>query len=148
MIPVQLTLYFLVGCVGLVTYLVCTTMLVDGLHVPFVSAQITATFVAMVENFLLNNMLTFRDRKLRGRHLLPGALRFIAACSFGAWANVVFSRALWQSGVEWMAAGFAGIIMGSVWNLSISSFVTWPVRCHSNRVPVRAGVLDALEANR
>ena len=147
-IPVQLTLYFLVGCVGLVTYLVCTTMLVDGLHVPFVSAQITATFVAMVENFLLNNMLTFRDRKLRGRHLLPGALRFIAACSFGAWANVVFSRALWQSGVEWMAAGFAGIIMGSVWNLSISSFVTWPVRCHSNRVPVRAGVLDALEANR
>ncbi len=146
-IPVQLTLYFLVGCLGLVTYLICSTALIDGLHVHFVAAQIAATFIAMVENFLLNNLLTFRDRKLRGHHLLLGALRFIAACSFGAWANVVFARALWQSGVEWMAAGFAGIVMGSVWNLSVSSFVTWPVR-HYHRAHARAISLESVEASR
>ncbi len=145
-IPVQLTLYFLVGCVGLIAYLVCSTLLVDVLHVHFVAAQMIATFLAMTENFLLNNILTFRDRKLRGRYLLPGALRFIAACSFGAWANVVFSRALWQSGVEWMAAGFAGIVMGSVWNLSVSSFVTWPVRLRPGRSGARAAVLDTVKA--
>lgn len=145
-IPVQLTLYFLVGCVGLLAYLACSTVLIDFLHIHFVAAQIIATSLAMTENFLLNNMLTFRDRKLRGRQLLPGALRFIAACSFGAWANVVFSRALWQSGVEWMAAGFAGIIMGSVWNLSISSFVTWPVRTCRTHGNATVSLMDAVEA--
>jgi len=57
--------------------------------------------------------------------MIPGAARFLLVCSFGAWANVVFTRALWQSGAQWYLAGFAGIVLGSVWNLSISSLFTW-----------------------
>ncbi len=57
--------------------------------------------------------------------LLIGGARFLLACSFGAWANVIFARTLLQSGVEWYLAGLAGIVLGSVWNLSISSLFTW-----------------------
>ena len=133
-IPVQLTMFMLVGSIGLILHLLTLLYLVDVRHVHFLTAQVSATFLAMAENFFLNNRITFRDRRLKGKHLLPGILRFAATCSFGAWANFIFTRALWQSGVEWIVAGFAGIMIASVWNLSVSSFVTWPVRRQSSRV--------------
>ena len=147
-IPVQLTLYLLVGALGVLTHLTLLATLVDTLKVHFVTAQIVATSLAMIENFFLNNLITFRHRGLHGRRLLPGMLRFVLACSFGAWANVVFARALWQSNVEWMLAGFAGIVMGSVWNLSVSSFVTWPVRRHGDCFPPAGTLVDAVEVTR
>jgi dolichol-phosphate mannosyltransferase len=125
-IPVQLMLYLLVGSLGLITHLLTLFALTHSFRMHFVAAQVTATFVAMIENFFLNNLLTYRDRRFRGLRLLTGGARFVLACSFGAWANVVFADALLQSGVEWYLAGFAGIVLGSVWNLSISSLFTWP----------------------
>ena len=124
-IPVQLALYLLVGALGLVTHLVTLFVLTHVYAMHFVQAQVTATFIAMIENFYLNNVITFRDRRFEGARLLLGASRFVLACSFGAWANIIFARALLQSGVEWYLAGLAGIILGSVWNLSISSVFTW-----------------------
>ncbi len=126
-IPVALTLYLLVGGVGLITHLTSLLLLMGVYHVPFVAAQLIATFIAMMENFLLNNFITFRDRRLRGARIVPGIIRFILACSFGAWANIIFARALWQADARWYLAGLAGIVLGSVWNLSISSFFTWPI---------------------
>lgn len=132
-IPVQLTLFMLVGTLGLLLHLVTLVYLVDGRHMQFLHAQVVATGLAMAENFYLNNRITFRDRRLRGRSLAPGIVRFGASCSFGAFANFIFARALWQSGVEWLIAGLAGILIASVWNLSVSSFVTWPSRRSSFR---------------
>jgi dolichol-phosphate mannosyltransferase len=124
-VPVQLTLYLLVGALGLVTHLTSLLILTHIFRVQFVSAQIASTFLAMTENFFLNNMVTYRDRRFRGPRLVTGFARFTLACSFGAWANIVFARALLQSGAEWYLAGLAGIVLGSVWNLSISSLFTW-----------------------
>jgi dolichol-phosphate mannosyltransferase len=39
-----------------------------------------------------------------------------------------------QSGLGWFLAGLAGIVLGSVWNLSISSLFTW--RIHRPVSPV------------
>ncbi len=124
-IPVQLALYLLVGSLGLVTHLLTLLLLTRLYAVPFIPAQVAATFVAMIENFSLNNAITFRDRRYKGAHILIGAARFVLACGFGAWANIILARALLESGVEWYFAGLAGIILGSVWNLSISSLFTW-----------------------
>jgi dolichol-phosphate mannosyltransferase len=124
-IPVQLTLFLLVGSFGLLTHLAAFFLLTRFQHLNFVWAHATATFIAMVENFFLNNAITFREQRLRGTRMLSGAVRFVLICSFGAWANVIFARALYQSGAEWYLAGFAGIVLGSVWNLSISSLFTW-----------------------
>ncbi len=124
-VPLRIALYCLVGGIGVVTHLVVFLLVSRFFPGSFVGAQVTATFVAMIENFILNNLITFRGKRLRGRQILAGAARFVTACSFGAVANVVFARALLQNGVEWYLAGLAGIILGSVWNLSVSTVITW-----------------------
>jgi dolichol-phosphate mannosyltransferase len=48
-------------------------------------------------------------------------------------ANIVFARALLQNGVEWYLAAFAGIVLGSVWNLSVSSMITWGMRSRTTQ---------------
>jgi dolichol-phosphate mannosyltransferase len=132
-VPLHLALYVLVGCIGLATHLAVFLLLSHFFSKSFVAAQVIATFVAMVENFVLNNALTFRSRRLQGLQMWTGGARFVLACSFGAWANIVFARALWQSGVEWYLAGFAGIVLGSVWNLSVSTVLTWGMRSWTPR---------------
>ncbi len=132
-IPVRLALYLMVGALGLVTHGMTLLLLSQSVHLHFVAAQLIATFVAMIENFSLNNRITFRDRRLQGLQILSGGARFVLACGFGAWANVVFANSLWQSGTEWYLAGLAGIVLGSVWNLSISSLFTWGLRSRTRR---------------
>jgi dolichol-phosphate mannosyltransferase len=124
-IPTRFAVFSLVGATGLATHLACLALLMRGFHLHFLTAQIAATFVAMTENFFLNNLITYRDRSLRGVHLLAGMVSFWLACSFGAWANVVFARALLKSGMVWYCAGLAGTILSSVWNYSISNLFTW-----------------------
>ncbi len=146
-LPVELIHYALVGGIGVLTHLAVFLFLLHGSHLHFAVMQLIAASVAMTENFFLNNLITFRDRRLRGSRMLSGAINFLLACSFGAWANVVLSSDLSKAGVHWYAAGFAGILLGSVWNLSISSQVTWrtrPVRDEATAVPYA----EALEGSR
>lgn len=132
-IPLRMALYLLVGGIGLAAHLMVFLLFSHVFAASFVAAQIAATFVAMIENFALNNLITFRSQRLRGGQMWSGLVRFVLACSFGAVANIVFARALWQGGVEWYLAGFAGIVLGSVWNLSVSSILTWGM--HSRTRP-------------
>jgi dolichol-phosphate mannosyltransferase len=125
MIPTRFAVFTLVGTAGLATHFACLTLLLYGLHLHFFAAQVTATYVAMTENFFLNNLITYRDRSLRGARLFYGLFSFWLACSFGAWANVIFARSLLQSGMAWYFAGLAGITISSVWNYSISNLFTW-----------------------
>ncbi|HEX4651641.1 MAG TPA: glycosyltransferase family 2 protein [Granulicella sp.] len=130
-VPVRFAMFALVGATGMLAHLGCLAVLLFGLHMKFLQAQVIATVVAMTENFFLNNLITYRDRKLRGVRLVTGLLSFYLACSFGAWANVVFARALLSGGAKWYLAGLAGIVLSSVWNYSINNLFTWqmPVPC-------------------
>ena len=51
---------------GLVVHLVVLRLALVFLPDAFRGAQIIATLVAMTSNFLLNNELTYRDRRLKG----------------------------------------------------------------------------------
>jgi len=147
-LPVELLHYLLVGGLGVVTYMTVLMVLLRLSHLHFVVLQMMATFIAMMENFFLNNLVTFRDQRLRGTQMFAGAVNFVIACSFGAWANVVLSSDLSKAGVSWYAAGFAGILLGSVWNLSISSQMTWRVRRSRGNVFPLHEYVAALEGSR
>ena len=110
------------------THLLCLAALMQVGHISFLPAQATATFVAMTENFFLNNLITFRDLRLRGFSLLLGLASFCLACSFGAGVNLILARSLSQSGCPLYLAGGAGIVVSSVWNYSVSSLFTWQRR--------------------
>jgi dolichol-phosphate mannosyltransferase len=122
-VPVRFALFAGVGASGLVVHLVALAALLHA--ATFATAQLGASLVAMVTNFLINNALTYRDRRLRGRRLVTGLLTFIAVCSVGAVANVRFAIAAFEQDYSWWVSGIAGAIVGSVWNYSMSALLTW-----------------------
>jgi dolichol-phosphate mannosyltransferase len=93
--------------------------------VGFAAAQGLATLVAMTTNFALNNLLTYKDRMLRGLAFLRGLVGFYAVCSVGAVANVGVATWLFEGAQQWWIAGLAGAAMGAVWNYVFSNLLIW-----------------------
>lgn len=122
-IPVRFLLFCLVGGSGVLVHL-ATLFPVKELT-SFAVAQAIAALVSMTSNFALNNVLTYRDCRLRGRKLVTGLLSFYAVCSIGFLANVSFAQLLYERGQPWWIAGTAGVLIGSVWNFGASSIFTW-----------------------
>jgi dolichol-phosphate mannosyltransferase len=97
--------------------------------VTFPAAQLIATYVAMTGNFLLNNELTYRDRRLKSWAMLRGFLLFCLVCSVGVLANV--DLAGWLLYVEptwWWLAGGVGAVMSVLWNYAMSTLFVWRAR--------------------
>lgn len=124
-VPTRFLLFVLVGSLGLLVHLSILGLLFGRGHLGFLASQTTATVVAMTFNFLLNNVVTFRDRQLKGWRILTGLLTFYAACSAGAVVNVIFAQSLLRAGFPWYLAGISGIAVSSVWNYGVNTIFTW-----------------------
>jgi len=128
-IPIRFALFSIVGLIGLGAHLVVLWLALNPLHLGFAVSQALATGTAMVGNFTLNNLFTYRDRRLRGWRFLQGLLSFALICGVGAAANVGIASFLFGSEhSSWWFAGIAGAAMSSVWNYAVSSVVTWKRR--------------------
>ena len=124
-IPLRFAMYTLVGTAGALLHLGTLGLLYLGRHASFQTAQIAATFLAMNFNFLLNNLFTYRDARLRGRRLVAGLFTFYVACSIGSAINLSVSEALLARSVPWLLSGLAGLAISSVWNYGVTSVTTW-----------------------
>ncbi len=125
-VPVRFIAFSLVGGVGVGVHMAVLWVLLDGLKMDFPLAQTGATLVAMVGNFTINNLLTYRDRRLRGLAWWKGLFSFTVACSVGALANIGIASYLYvQQGVGWVLSAVAGILLGAVWNYAVTSVYTW-----------------------
>jgi dolichol-phosphate mannosyltransferase len=92
----------------------------------FTWAQATATLVAMTYNFFLNNILTYRDKRLRGAGpILRGLASFYAVCSIGAVSNVGVASVMFERDYSWWMAAIGGILVGLVWNYVMTATFTW-----------------------
>ncbi len=123
-VPVRFLLFAAVGTLGIAAHLVMLRLGLLG-DLSFRAAQTLATAVAIVGNFTLNNLFTFRDRRLHGRRFAFGLLSFSLICSVGAAANVDVAQFLFGENHSWWFAGAAGALMSLVWNYAASSVVTW-----------------------
>jgi dolichol-phosphate mannosyltransferase len=125
-VPVRFLLFSLIGGFGVGVHLTALwTML--HLSASFAVAQGVATVVAMTFNFLLNNLFTYRDRRLKGWRILSGLGSFYAVCGLGAVANVGIAASI-AGNHSWWLAGLAGAAVSAVWNYAMSSVFTWSVR--------------------
>jgi dolichol-phosphate mannosyltransferase len=124
-VPTRFVIYVLVGTLGLVVHLGVLASLYYRGHADFTVSQVCATFAAMTFNFLLNNVVTFRDRRLRGWRIVTGLLTFYLACSLGALMNVSLAKFLLDSHVVWYLAGILGMATSSVWNYGVNTILTW-----------------------
>jgi dolichol-phosphate mannosyltransferase len=123
-VPLRLISFLGVGGMGVGVHLSLLGLsLWSGIG--FLEAEIIAVIGAISFNFTLNNIFTYRDRRLRGRKMIAGLLSFFAVCSVGAIANIGIGT--WINGTDgrWWLAGLAGTVVGAVWNFAASSFVTW-----------------------
>jgi len=90
-----------------------------------VTSQIVAAFIAMTFNFVLNNIFTYHDLKLKGIKFIVGLLTFYVACSIGAFVNIQVAYFLFERGIFWWLSGLLGALIGAVWNFAITSTYTW-----------------------
>jgi dolichol-phosphate mannosyltransferase len=126
-VPVQFLLFAGVGSLGIVGHLVVLQLCLMLFALDFTTSQAISTGCAIVGNFVLNNLFTFRENRLRGWGFLRGLLTFAAICSVGAVGNVGVAAFLFGPSVRstWWLAGLAGAVMSLVWNYAVSSVMTW-----------------------
>jgi dolichol-phosphate mannosyltransferase len=127
-VPVRFLLFALIGALGVGTHLFTLWFATHVLFVGFALAQSVATIIAMTGNFFLNNLFTYRDRRLRGRRMWAGLISFYAVCGAGAAANVGVASYLNGGHSSWWLAGLAGAAVSVVWNYAMSSIFTWSSR--------------------
>lgn len=123
-LPARMTQFLFVGLTGLLVHLLVLAT-GRGLGAPFWLDQSLAILMAMSWNFMLNNGLTFRDRRLRGAALWQGLLSFYAACLGGAVVSEAVGAGLHTLDVPWFAAGTAGAVLGAFWNYGAVQRLTW-----------------------
>ncbi len=124
-LPTSFLLFSMVGGSGIFVHMAALWFVGNVLHFNFTNSQIAATLVAMTTNYVLNNELTYADKKLRGGRFWLGLLSFYLICSLGMLANISVAVALFNEGGGFLLAGFIGAIMSVVFNYSVTRVFTW-----------------------
>ena len=124
-LPTSFLLFSMVGGSGIFVHMGVLWAAGNLFGFNFTNSQLVATLVAMTTNYILNNELTYADKKLRGRRFWLGLLSFYAICSLGMLANISVAVALFNEGGGFLLAGFLGAIMSVVFNYSVTRVFTW-----------------------
>lgn len=134
-IPTRYALFGTIGAVGVVVHMAVLALFLSlaGQEVRFGHwitrfdiGQTVASLVAMSFNFVLNNALTYADKRLRGLvPMMRGWAKFALTCSVGMLANIGVAGLLVRLGFHPYGSAIAGIVIGSVWNYALSSRFVW-----------------------
>ena len=125
-VPARAILFGVVGASGIVVHLVALAILERfDVSLVFAGAQFIAALIAMTSNYLINNAVTYHDRRKRGWALLIGYLRFCAACSAGLFVNVAVASFLHERLPITLVAGAIGAAFGAVWNYVTTAIAVW-----------------------
>jgi dolichol-phosphate mannosyltransferase len=124
-VPPRFLIFCMAGSVGYFVSIGILYLLLKPGRLEFNTAQAITAAVVMTLNFFLNNSLTYRDRRLRGKAVVTGLLSFYAACLVGLVINVRLARFALDNGFPWHAAGALGLAVGAVWNYGVTSIFTW-----------------------
>lgn len=120
--------FAIVGATGIIVNLAVLNIAIFALHDAFPLAKTIATFFSMISNFLLNNSLTYRDKRLRGIHMLTGFIGFCIIGTIGAITDIGLASSLYAGHQVWWVAGLAGAAMSVLWNYAMSSMFIWRTR--------------------
>lgn len=124
LISPRMLMFGMVGGSGVAIHLWLLKALL-GMKAGFAVAQFAGAASAMTSNYMINNAVTYRDRRRRGWRLLTGYLRFCLLCSIGLAANVAVADVVHQTFAGWWQAGASGAIVGAAWNYLTTSIAVW-----------------------
>jgi len=124
-VNVRFVLFAMVGALGVGVHLLILSALLKLAGVSFAAGQAITTFIVMILNFVLNNSVTYRDRRLKGWRFWGGLITFCLACGLGVAANVAIANEAFRRGVPWVLAAVMGLLFTAVWNFGVTSMTTW-----------------------
>lgn len=128
-----------VGASGVVVNMGALALLVSGLGWKPVLAAPLATEAAIINNFLLNDRWTFRDRRA-GTGRLRRAFRYNTITLGGLVISVaVLAVVLEALHLHYLVANLFAVGAGVAWNYSMNSWLTWmgPRRSAAGQTLVR-----------
>jgi dolichol-phosphate mannosyltransferase len=79
----------------------------------------------MTSNFVINNAVTYFDRRKKGLALLTAYVRFCLLCSAGLFVNVAVASFLNDRLAMPAASAVAGAAFGAVWNYVTTALAVW-----------------------
>jgi dolichol-phosphate mannosyltransferase len=129
-------LFAMIGGIGVVTHLATLHLAIGAFGIAFPAGQAIAATTAMTGNFLLNNAITYRSRRLRGRALVRGLFGFYGVCGIGLAGNIVLAAHLFAAACPWWLAAIGGATVSVMWNYAMSSALVWRPRAPA---PMRRG---------
>src|SRR5580704_10505370 len=142
-VNVRFVLFAMVGAVGVGVHLLILSAMLKLAGLSFAKGQAVATFIVMILNFVLNNSVTYRDRRLRGWRFWRGLVSFCLACGLGVAANVAIATEAYHHGVLWWLAALIGLMFTSVWNFAVTSMTTWRQDQRSSELRARQRIAAA-----
>ena len=142
-IPARFLIYCAVGAVGVGIHLLLLWCFLGGAGLSFVRAQTITTLMVMMLNYVMNNSITWRDRRRRGWGFWTGMASYILACAFGLAVNVAVSGEAAQRGMPWAIAGVTGLMFSAVWNYGVTSIWTWRYRREDKSAKRRMAASEA-----
>ncbi len=125
LLPTSFLLFGLVGGFGVIVHMGVLWLAHERANLDFVWAQTLAVVVAMTFNYIVNNELTYANKKLKGFRFWTGLLTFYAVCSIGALANVSVASWIYAFDGQFYVAGLLGVLMSVVFNYSVTRVFTW-----------------------
>lgn len=122
-VPIKFFIFCIVGLIGAFLNLSILFIFFVSFKIDFLFSQMVATFFAIILNYFNNSIITYRHSKKRISFV--NLLKFVIICSFGASLNLLISYSLFNNYNTWWISGFVGLLVGSVWNFSISRYIIW-----------------------
>src|SRR5208282_5674151 len=110
LVNVRFVLFAMVGALGVGVHLLILSTLLRVAGISFAAGQAVTTFIVMILNFVLNNSVTYRDRRLKGWRFWGGLITFCLACGLGVAANVAIATEAFRRGIAWPLAAVTGLL--------------------------------------
>tara|TARA_Y100001968_G_scaffold297194_1_gene305953 strand:- start:271 stop:1380 length:1110 start_codon:yes stop_codon:yes gene_type:complete len=125
-LPRRAISFALVGLTGVFVQLISTEILIRMLGIDFEAALPYSVVLSASSNYLINNFLTFRSRRLKNMKLITGLLKFLVVASLPVIANVGLATSFYNFITpSTLLAQIAGIIVVFIWNYAASSRFVW-----------------------
>ena len=125
-IPRRAISFGFVGSTGVIIQLITSYILIIIFGLNFEIALPFSVVTAASTNFLINNSLTFRIKRLRNKKLIWGLFKFLLVSSLPIFANVGIATTFYNYiSPNTLISQMAGIIIVFIWNYAASSKFVW-----------------------
>lgn len=125
-IPRKAISFALVGSTGVIVQISFVYLLIWITNLSFEKVLPFGVVVAASSNYAINNFLTFRSNKLKGKFFYYGLIKFMIISSLPIIANVGVTNVFYNNfSTNSFLSQLAGILVVFIWNYAASSRFVW-----------------------